>query len=742
MAPVADPTLSPVPESAKKTKKMRKVKKLKSSSKSSEVKSKAKEKKKRNSAVVSESTDETEKTSSVKKSKKPKVKTSKKEKTKSKSKKRKVDAEDGDSTSNGKKKKVKVEEGLNKVKTEEPEIEEEEKNPLLKGARPLSELKAEFKLSSQSLSALEKRGISSLFEIQVKTFQLIRDGKDVIGRARTGMGKTLAFCLPVVETITARGARHRKGRGPAVIVLAPTRELAKQVSREFEETAPHLSTTTVYGGVPLSAQSRAMYLGTDVVVGTPGRILDHIERRTLKLEEVMHLILDEADQMLDMGFKEEMDRVFDAVESQKKEKSVEDRTQTLLFSATLPAWVNDVAQKKMKDPMKIDLVGDMESASKDVTHLCLQCPWHARPNIIADLVKVYATNGKGGCGRTIVFCSTKKECNELAVNQELSSIAKVIHGDIAQTHREATLQGFRSGRFPMLIATDVAARGLDIKGVDLVINSEPPSTNFSGRADVDTYVHRSGRTGRAGKKGVCVTLFKFNQVDLIRTIERATSNTLNRIGAPQASDMLNAAAQATIEQLQEIDDNVLEQFKECAESLVEKMGASKAISAALARITGFDTPKTLEPRSLMSSQQGFVTVQFKHTEALHGLGYVWGALRNILPSEAVEGCRGMAMTADSMGAVLDLPAKYLPKLEELINTGKERKFSVCTELPDLQDNRSRYGNSKNRNGGGRNGFDGRRGGFGGRGRSGRGGWGNRGRGRGRGSSRRFGHNRR
>mmetsp|Transcript_247 Transcript_247/g.386 ORF Transcript_247/g.386 Transcript_247/m.386 type:complete len:726 (-) Transcript_247:806-2983(-) len=680
--------------------------------------------------VKKDKKDKKEKSKSKKEKKEKKEK--RKEKKDKKDKKRKRSESSDSSSAEEKETKGKEPEVKKTKKLSEPEAEKTEENPLMKGAKPISE----FDVSSATVGALKKRGIESLFEIQVKTFPVIMEGKDVIGRARTGMGKTLAFALPVIERLIKSGRRQDRGRGPAIIVLAPTRELAKQVSKEFDATAPQFSTLTVYGGTPMTTQTRGLYMGVDIVVGTPGRVIDHIERGNLKLNQVVNLILDEADQMLDMGFKEEMDKVFDAITSAREQSGFSENLQVLLFSATLPSWVNEVAQKKMKSPVTIDLVGDMESASKDVEHLCMQCPWHARGRTIADVVKMYASNKKG---RAIVFCSTKKECNELAVHKELAAQAKVIHGDVAQTHRESTLEGFRTGMFKVLIATDVAARGLDIKGVDLVVNAEPPTQNFSGRADVDTYVHRSGRTGRAGKKGVCVTLFKHTQDSTIQSIERATKTTMKRVGAPQPIDLLTAAAKTAAIDMEKIDESIRSKFSTIAGELIESLGANGAVAAALAHLTGFDSEAALKPRSLLSSMDGYVTVQYSCNKDLFSASYVWGALRSLLDSEIVESVRGMSLTADARGAVFDLECKHLPLLEAKMAAGEARSFSICTQLPELKakerrnDRRSFGGRGGRGGGGGRRssggfnrrggGFGGRSGGFGGRG----GGFGGRGR---------------
>jgi len=331
---------------------------------------------------------------------------------------------------------------------------------------------------------------------------------------------------------------------------------------------------------------------------------------------------------------------------------------------------------------------------------------------------MYGNNANNG--RTIVFCQTKKDCNELVVDKDLSQDAKVLHGDIAQAQRETTLQGFRQSRFHVLIATDVAARGLDIKGVDLVIQVQPPAGAFSNRADVETYVHRSGRTGRAGRKGHCITLYKHSESDIIRQIERGTGNTLRRIGAPQPEDILVAEAAQTGEDLTELGNDVIERFLPIADNIIAKMGAREALAASLAKITGFTSTKMFAPRSLLQCAEGYITVKFdSNGSELYGLGYVWNALRRIMSPDAVESVRGMTLLADSLGAVFDFDCKFKDELDKALADPRSG-LELVTELPELQ------AKSFGGRGGGGGGGGGGRGGF----RSG-GGRGGRGRGRGR-----------
>lgn len=330
----------------------------------------------------------------------------------------------------------------------EAKVEEKVTSKKMKGISERDEngnaLLSNFPLSDHMITALTKRNIAALFPIQEKTFGAIYQGKDVIGKARTGMGKTLAFALPVLERLIAAkhdGNAPTKSRAsskcPQVICLAPTRELAKQVASEFDLMCPsHLKTVCIYGGVSYESQHAAFRKGVDVLVGTTGRIIDHIDRGTLTLDHCQYFILDEADTMLEMGFREDIDRIFKAFPPTSGH-------QTLLFSATLPDWIAQISQSYMKpDVETINLVKDSDSqASQDVQHLAISCHWQNKLQMVKDVLAVYRTSPDA---KTIVFAETKKDCNEFAC--DLGQECQVLHGDIAQNQREITMEAFRQGK--------------------------------------------------------------------------------------------------------------------------------------------------------------------------------------------------------------------------------------------------------------------------------------------------------
>ena len=563
-------------------------------------------------------------------------------------------------------------------------------------------------LSQSTVNSLQQKGIKQLFPIQAASLAPIMKGQDLLGRARTGTGKTLAFSLPMVETLKRRKTANpsefsRRGRAPKVMIMAPTRELAIQVHREFDSIASgELSSTCIYGGTAFDGQCQAMRSGLDAVIGTPGRLIDHIERGNLKLDQLLFICMDEADQMLDIGFAESMEKILEETRSQKASLSSAPEHQTLLFSATMPIWIKEAVKKYMRpDKITLDLIGnDKQKTSSLVKHFALASRWQNRADVLGDIVAVY---GRGSAGRTIIFVEKKGEANDLAMNDKLVAMGtQVLHGDIPQKQREITMQGFRDGKFTSLIATNVCARGVDIPEVDLVINCEPPS-------DVESYIHRSGRTGRAGKSGVCVTFYKADQVGLLQNISRRAGVDFAKIGAPQAKDIVAAHAAETLETVKtDLDDRVLEYFTSCAKDILDhfKGDAEKALSATLAVLC--NTTKPLPARSLLSANEGFITLLFKVDNEIRHFGYVKSIVQRNYPELKYEDTVGWRMTAGSKGVVVDVTESKVEVIENgdgetptiklggiEWQDGRGVTLEIPKELPELEE---RFGGQQMSNG--------------------------------------------
>ncbi|KAI4349842.1 hypothetical protein L6164_010391 [Bauhinia variegata] len=523
-------------------------------------------------------------------------------------------------------------------------------------------------LPQRLVDALNKRGITHLFPIQRAVLVPALEGRDLIARAKTGTGKTLAFGIPIIKRLSEdeRSSQRRSGRLPKVLVLAPTRELAKQVEKEIKESAPYLNTVCVYGGVSYVTQQSALSRGVDVVVGTPGRIIDLINGNSLKLSEVEFLVLDEADQMLAVGFEEDVEVILQKLPSER---------QSMLFSATMPGWVKKLARKYLDNPLTIDLVGEKEEKlAEGIKIYALSATTSSKRTILSDLITVYAKGGK-----TIVFTQTKRDADEVSLALTNSLASEALHGDISQHQRERTLNGFRQGKFTVLVATDVAARGLDIPNVDLVIHYELPN-------DPETFVHRSGRTGRAGKEGSAILMYTSSQRRTVRSLERDVGCKFEFITPPSINEVLEASAQHVVATLNRVHPESLEFFTATAQKLVEEQGAT-ALAAALAHLSGFSRPPS--SRSLINHEQGWITLQLTrdpdNSRGFFSARSVTGFLSDVY-SPAADEVGKIHIIADEtvQGAVFDLPEDIA---KELLN--KEippgNTISKISKLPPLQD---------------------------------------------------------
>ncbi len=348
--------------------------------------------------------------------------------------------------------------------------------------------------------ALETQGITHPFAIQELTLPLALDGNDLIGQARTGTGKTLAFGLPLLQRIDASKPVTQ------ALVIAPTRELAQQVHEDLKiGSALGITSISVYGGVPYEEQIEALTGGVHVVVGTPGRLLDHLNRGNLDLSNVTQLVLDEADEMLDMGFLPDVERLIEACQG-------EDR-HTMLFSATMPTAIVKLARRYMDHPTFTRADHEQKNTAPLVTQHFFQVHRMDKPRILA---RILQSPNRGG---VYVFVRTKHMADRLVGDLEaLGTPAIPIHGDLRQTAREKNLDRFRSGKATVLVATEVAARGLDVTGVTHVVNYDCPD-------DEKMYLHRIGRTARAGEAGVAVTFAEFNEADRLNVIRKAVGAT-------------------------------------------------------------------------------------------------------------------------------------------------------------------------------------------------------------------------
>ncbi|HMK44602.1 MAG TPA: DEAD/DEAH box helicase [Dissulfurispiraceae bacterium] len=410
-------------------------------------------------------------------------------------------------------------------------------------------------LTKDVLKAVLAMGFEEPTPIQAAAVPLILAGRDVIGQAQTGTGKTAAFGIPIVE-------RCPKGKKPFALILEPTRELAVQVAEELNRIGKYKRTMAlpVYGGASIVNQIKALRRGVDVVVGTPGRILDHIGRGTLDLSHVGIAVLDESDEMLDMGFIDDIKEILKTTPAER---------QTLLFSATMPEPILDIAKRHMSRPEKIRI------NPKDVVVPNIkQAFYEVRPTekieALARLLDVEAPE------LTIIFCHTKKDVDELCAKlQQMGYNASALHGDYTQARRDEVMEKFRSGKIDILVATDVAARGLDIQNVSHVINYSIPQ-------NPESYVHRIGRTGRAGRSGMAITFVTPREYNALRMIERSAKITISRKRLPSREDAMRAREKGIGDDLAAIiRDNRQESFAAVVQELAQTADLTDIAAAAL-----------------------------------------------------------------------------------------------------------------------------------------------------------------
>ncbi|CAI3404651.1 degradosome RNA helicase CshA [Enterococcus cecorum] len=442
----------------------------------------------------------------------------------------------------------------------------------------------ELNLSEELLSSIERSGFEEATPIQEATIPLALEGRDVIGQAQTGTGKTAAFGLPMLEKIDPNNAQLQG------LVIAPTRELAIQTQEELYRLGrdKKIRVQAVYGGADINRQIRQLKNRPHIVVGTPGRMLDHINRHTLKLSTVQTLVLDEADEMLNMGFLEDIEAIISKVPEQR---------QTLLFSATMPPEIKNIGVQFMQNPEHVR-IKTKEMTADLIEQFFVRAKEYEKFDIMTRLLDVQTPE------LTIVFGRTKRRVDELAKGLEARGYkAEGIHGDLSQQKRMSVLRSFKNGDLDILVATDVAARGLDISGVTHVYNYDIPQ-------DPESYVHRIGRTGRAGKMGVSVTFVTPNEMSYLHVIENLTKKRMTPLRPPTEKEAFKGQLGQAMEEIEaKMDENGLERYMQAAEELLEEYSAQD-LAALLVKTIAKDpadmVPVKITPeRPLPSSKKSF-----------------------------------------------------------------------------------------------------------------------------------------
>ena len=426
------------------------------------------------------------------------------------------------------------------------------------------------------LKALSDLELITPTKIQEDIIPLILDGNDVFGQSQTGTGKTIAFALPILENVEAN-------KKVQALILTPTRELAIQIEREFTKLSTNLNINTiaVYGNSSIEEQIKYLRNGCEVVVGTPGRTKDLIKRNVLKLSEIKYFVLDEADEMLSMGFQEELEYIFEKINNDK---------QVLLFSATMSQSILNIAKKYMSSDYKTVSLSKDQEIPKNVSQEYCIVNNRERLESLSRIIDYY--NPK----KCMIFCRTKRNADDV-IDKLVSKgyNAAVIHGDITQSQRIKTLDQFKSGAFNYLIATDVAARGIHVDDVDIVINYNLPESN-------EAYVHRIGRTGRVNKRGLAITLIMSNEEKIIRSIEKTVKSKITKKELPNQQEILEKTAINIIDNINELKCTNKENsiFKEYLDSLSfedTKIILNKLLEKEMFKSVGSDFSKNISIKS-------------------------------------------------------------------------------------------------------------------------------------------------
>ena len=418
----------------------------------------------------------------------------------------------------------------------------------------------DLKLSKEIQKAITDMGFEEATPIQSFSIPYMLEGKDVIGQAQTGTGKTAAFGIAALERVDPQN------KGVQAVILCPTRELAIQVSEELKKLSKYkrgIEILPVYGGQPIDRQIRALKKGVQIIIGTPGRVMDHMERRTLKLDGVKMIVLDEADEMLDMGFRDDIETIMRRIPKER---------QTILFSATMSRAILDLTKKYQTKPQMIKLE-HKEMTVPEVEQFYYEVKSQAKPEVLSRLIDI------NDIKLSLVFCNTKRRVDELVdILKSRGYLADGLHGDLQQRQRDIVMSKFRKKEIEILVATDVAARGIDVGDIEAVFNYDIP-------ADDENYVHRIGRTARAGRTGRAISFVTGKEVYRIRQIQQFTKSRIIAQKIPSASDIEEIKTKLILEKVKGIvDAGHLGEYNNLVEKLIQEDYTSLDVAAALLKM--------------------------------------------------------------------------------------------------------------------------------------------------------------
>lgn len=444
----------------------------------------------------------------------------------------------------------------------------------------------ELQLDEKILRAVADMGFEEASPIQAQAIPVQMEGRDIIGQAQTGTGKTAAFGIPLLQKVDPKLKKLQ------AIALCPTRELAIQVADEIRRLAKYMhgvKVIPIYGGQDIVKQIRSLKDGTQIIIGTPGRVMDHMRRKTVKFDFVHTVIMDEADEMLNMGFLEDMETILSQLPEER---------QTVMFSATMPQAIADIAHKFQKDPVAVKVVKKELTVPK-VTQYYYEVKPKTKVEVMCRLLDLYAPK------LSVVFCNTKKGVDELVQSlQGRGYFAEGLHGDLKQIQRDRVMNSFRNGRTDILVATDVAARGIDVDDVEAVFNYDLPQ-------DDEYYVHRIGRTGRAGREGIAFSFVVGKDVYKLRDIQRYCKTKIIPQAIPSLNDITEIKVDKTLESVASLigDNDLTEMVNIIEKKLMEEDYTSLDLAAALLKMMMGDDNEDIidsrEPRSLDDLGSGY-----------------------------------------------------------------------------------------------------------------------------------------
>jgi ATP-dependent RNA helicase DeaD len=525
---------------------------------------------------------------------------------------------------------------------------------------------AEFNLKSEILKAVNELGYEAPSPIQQKTIPLLMEGRDIIGQAQTGTGKTAAFALPVLHNIEVKNGEVQ------ALVLTPTRELAIQVAEAIHSYAKHLGKVRVlpvYGGQSISQQIRHLRSGVQIIVGTPGRVMDHMRRETLDISNLKMVVLDEADEMLRMGFIDDVEWILSHTPKER---------QTALFSATMPREVRRIADNYLNDAVNVQI--EVKTLTvPTIKQFYLNVAERQKTDALTRLLEAEAAPGEA----VLIFHRTKVGAADLADKlQARGYAAEPMHGDMSQAQRETVIKKLKTGKIEIVVATDVAARGLDVERISTVVNFDMPS-------DTESYVHRIGRTGRAGREGRTILFVTPRQQRMMRDIERYTKQKIEPIKLPSQADVaarrVGLIKEKIIATLTEQD---LELYLSLVEDLAEETGAEIAeIAAAAVFLTVGDKPieVNVEPEreQITFSEEGMVRL-FIDVGRRHQIspGDIVGAIANEanIPGKAIG-----AIDVNDRFTLVDIPGELVEKVLQKMQRSRIRQLNINIRRASLKD---------------------------------------------------------